>query len=195
MKLRIHIGPDSVHVRNIFLPRYELKAKVKGLLDSMRKQGTPFRNDLSNELFLFLIQPAVEWLRMDRLIVIPQGDLESLPFQALRDPSDGTFAGERFQISYAPSASILLKLRKQNNLAGASLLAAADPSLPGGPEEVTTIARLRRSRQKVLTNSLIRKADLLQWAGSYDIVHRAVHGEFDAQEPLLSRVKLAADAG
>jgi CHAT domain-containing protein len=46
-----------------------------------------------------------------------------------------------------------------------------------------------------LTNSLIRKADFKQWAGSHDIIHLAVHGKFDAEEPLLSTVSLAAGGG
>ncbi len=191
----VHIGPDSVGVRDVFLPRYELKTKVAGLVDSMRKRDAPFRDDLAKELFLFLIQPAIQWLRTDRLIVIPQGDLDTLPFQALEDPADGTFVGERFQITYTPSASILLQLKKQGNLADDSLLAAADPSLPGSPQEVKTLASLYPVRQKVLTDSLVRKADLLQWAARYDILHLAVHGEFDAEEPLLSRVELAPRPG
>jgi len=191
----IHIGPDSVDVRDVFLPRYELKTKVKGLVDSMSKRETAFRDDLAKELFLFLIQPATQWLRTDRLIVIPEGDLDSLPFQALEDPADGTFAGERFQITYAPSASTLLQLKKRRDLAGASVLAAADPSLPGGPQEVKTLVSLYPARHRVLADSLIRKADLLQWAGRYDILHLAVHGEFDAEEPLLSRVELAPRPG
>ena len=191
----IHIGPDSVHVRNVFLPRFALKEKVAGLVQSMRKQDVPFRSDLSKELFLFLLQPALEWLHSDRIIVVPQGDLVSLPFQALQDPADGTFAGERFRITYGPSASILLQLKKQSSLAGGALLAAGDPSLPAAPQEIRSIAHFYPARQKVLTDSLIRKADLLRWAGSYDIVHLAVHGEFDGQEPLLSHVNLAASPG
>ena len=191
----IHIGPDSLQVRNIFLPRYELKAKVADLINSMRKQGTPFRDDLAKQLFLYLIQPVTEWLRTDRLIVIPQGELASLPFQALEDPADGTFAGERFRITYAPSASILLQLKKQGPLAKASLLAAADPSLPGASQEVNSLARLYPARQKVVADSLITKGSLLQSTGSYDILHLAVHGEFDGQEPLLSHVNLAPAGG
>lgn len=186
----IHIGPDSFDVRNVFLPRFELTAKVKSLLDSMRKQGTAFREDLSRELFLYLLQPALQWLHTDRIIVIPQADLVNLPFQALEDPSDGAFAGERFKITYAPSASILLKLTKQNDMAGESLLAAADPSLPGAPKEVNTLARFYPGG-RVLADSLIQKAAFEHWAGSYQIIHLAVHGEFNSQEPLLSYVRLA----
>ena len=190
----IHIGPDSFDVRNIFLPRFELRAKVKSLLDSIRKQGAAFREDLSKELFLYLLQPALPWLHTDRVIVIPQADLVNLPFQALEDPADGTFAGERFKITYAPSASILLKLTKQGDMAGSSLLAAADPSLPGASQEVNTLARLYPGG-RVVADSLIQKTAFEQWSGSYQIIHLAVHGEFNSQEPLLAYVRLAAGPG
>ena len=88
----LHIGPDSIHVRNVFLPRFALREKVKGLMDSMSKQSSNFRTDLAEQLYLFLIQPALQWVHSDRLILIPQGELEGLPFQALQDPADGTFA-------------------------------------------------------------------------------------------------------
>jgi CHAT domain-containing protein/tetratricopeptide (TPR) repeat protein len=191
----IHVGPDSLHVRNVFLPRMALMRKVAALRASMSKRDAEFRDDVSKELFLYLIQPALEWLTTERLVIVPQGDLQSLPFQAFRDPADGSFLGERFQITYAPSATILLRLKKQRDLSGGPLLAACDPSLRGAPEEVKALGRLYPNQPKVVTDSLIRKADLEHWAGSYSILHLAVHGEFDSQEPLLSNVKLSGDSG
>jgi CHAT domain-containing protein len=151
----------------------------------------PFRTDLSKQLYLFLIQPILEWVHSDHLILIPQGELQGLPFQALQDPT-GVFLGERFQLSYSPSAAILLRLKKQRNLAGGSLLAAANPKLPTAREEVNSIASLYPNHQKVWIDTLIRKSEFERWAGSYDIVHLAVHGEFEG-EPLLSHINLAAD--
>ena len=66
------------------------------------------------------------WLSGDRLVIIPQAELQSLPFQVFQDPASGAILGERFQISYAPSASILLQLRRQRSLAGGALLAACE---------------------------------------------------------------------
>ena len=54
----------------------------------------------------------------------------------------------RCEISYAPSAALLLQLKKQRNLAGGSLLAAANPSLPAAREEIKSIASLYPTRQK-----------------------------------------------
>ena len=104
----IHVGPSSLHVRNVFLPRLALVTKVAAIRGSMSKRDAEFREDASKELFLYLIQPALSWLSTDRLVIVPQGDLQSLPFQAFVNPEDGNYLGERFEISYAPSASILL---------------------------------------------------------------------------------------
>lgn len=191
----IHLGPSSLHVRSVFLPRLALITKVAALRASMSKRDAEFRDDVSKHLFLYLIQPALPWLTTDRLVIVAQGALQSLPFQAFVNPADGSYLGERFQISYAPSASILVKMKKQRNLGAGVLLAAADPSLPSAPEEVRTLGALYPNNPKVISDTLIQKADLERWAGSYNILHLAVHGTFDSEEPLLSNVKLAGRDG
>jgi len=191
----LHVGADAVHARSIFLPRLGLITKVTALRGSISKRGPEFREDAARELFLYLIQPALGWLSSERVVIVPPAELQSLPFQVFQDPVDGSFLGERLQITYAPSASILLQLSRQANLAGGSVLAAADPSLPGSLEEVSVLGRLYPNQSRIVSNSLIRKTDLQQWAGSYGILHLAVHGLFDSMEPLLSYVSVAGDGG
>jgi CHAT domain-containing protein len=191
----LHVGPESVHVRNIFLPRLALMTKAAALRGSMSRQNAEFRDDVAKELFLYLVQPAIGWLSSERVVVVPQADLQGLPFGAFRDPADGSFLGERLQITYAPSATILLQLPRQANLAGGSLLAAGDPELKGSLEEVMALGRLYPNQSRIVANSLIRKADLQQWAGSYGILHLAVHGVFDSYEPLLSYVQVGGEGG
>ena len=188
----IHVGPNSFHVRNVFLPRLALIRKAAALRASMSKPNVEFRNDVAKQLFLYLIQPALGWLTSDRIVIVPQGDLQSLPFQALLNPDDGSFVGERFQVSYAPSASILVQLTRHPNLKGGPLFAASDPALNNARQEVAALARLYPDQPKIVTDSLVRKSDFEGWVGSYGIVHLAVHGRFDGQEPLLSYVKLAS---
>ena len=191
----IHIGPGSFHVRSVFLPRLALIRKVAALRASMSRRNATFRDDIAKQLFLYLVQPALIWLTSDRIVVVPQGDLQSLPFQALRNPADGSFLGEKLQITYAPSATILAQLASHQSLEAGPLLAAADPALNGARQEVGSLARLYPDRPKVVTGSLIRKVDFERWAGDYSVVHLAVHGRFDGQEPLLSYVKLAPGGG
>ncbi len=188
----IHVGPDSLHVRQVFVTHLALMKKVAALRASMSRQNAEFRDDVSKQLFLYLIQPALGWLSTERLVIVPQGDLQSLPFQVFQNPADGSFLGERFAITYTPSASILLRLKRQQNLSGGTLLAAANPMLEGSREEVKALARLYPNQPRVVSDSLIRKVDLERWAASYSILHLAVHGKFDSNEPLLSSISLAA---
>ncbi len=185
-----HLGPDAVSVRNVFLPRTEVINKVGALKKSLADRNAKFDERTARELYLFLVQPAIGGIRAERLVIIPHEDLGYVPFQALQDPSSGQFLGERFQISYAPSASVLLSLRRSPGLAGGRLLAVADPGIPAAGPEVEAIAKLFPGRSKVVTGDLARESDVKGWVRDFDVIHLAVHGKFDAGEPLLSYLAL-----
>ena len=188
-----HIGSAGVHVRNVFLPPSELKSKVSELHRSVVDPNTVFNQQRARELFLFLVQPVLGFVESRQLVIIPHEELHGLPFQVLID-SNGAALGEQFQITYAPSATIIARLRKVRNLAGGQLFAAADPSLNHAREEVAAIAKMYSGRAKVVDNVLLKESELKQEVGDHEVVHLAVHGQFDAREPLLSHLKLAADA-
>ena len=120
-----HINGDSVHVRNVFLPRSALQAKVNALHNSVANTGAKFDETAARELFLFLIQPALGWIKSQQLVLIPHAELNHLPFAALIDPS-GKSLGETFALSDAPSAGIMLDLKRGDPIAKGRLLAAAD---------------------------------------------------------------------
>ena len=190
-----HIAADGVFVRNVFLPRTEVIAKVRALQKSLADRNAKFDETAARELVLFLIQPALGRIRGERLVIIPHEDLGTIPFQALQDPSDGRFLGERFQISYAPSASVLLALRRSPGLTGGRLLAVADPGITAARPEVEAIAKLFPGRSKVVADELAREADVKGWVRDYDVIHLSVHGKFDAGEPLLSYLNLGRGGG
>lgn len=186
-----HITADSVFVRNVFLPRSQVITKVAALRNSLVNRNIKFDEATARELYLFLIQPAVARMRGDRLVIVPHEDLAYVPFQVLIDPSDGRSLGERLQVSYVPSASVLLGLKRASGISGGRLLAVADPSIVAAQAEVEAIARLFPGRNKVITAELAREADVKNWVQDFEVVHLSVHGEFDAAEPLLSYLNLA----
>jgi CHAT domain-containing protein len=197
-----HISPSSIVVRNVFLPRSEVMAKVASLQKSLTDSHATFDETTARELFLFLIQPflpgsdrcaADECIRSDKLVIVPHEDLQYVPFQVFQDPADGRYLGERFQITYAPSASVLLGMKRPAGLSGARLLAVADPELTAAPSEVRAIAALFPGRSKVVSDILARESDLKTWVRDFNVIHLAVHGEYEPGEPMLSRVLLAPD--
>ena len=190
-----HITPDAVFVRNVFLPRSELMRKVAALGASLRNPAVAFDEATAGELFLFLVQPVLARVRSERLVILPHESLAHLPFQALRNPVTGAFLGAGLQISYAPSATVLLALRRSAALGEARVLALADPAVQGAAQEVQAIARLFGQRAQTAAEALPLEADVKARVAGFDVVHLAVHGSFDAGEPMLSHLKLKAGGG
>jgi CHAT domain-containing protein len=181
-----HISGEAVHVRSIFLPQKHLVNKIAALQRSLKDNKASFDEKTARELFLYLIQPALQWIKSDRLIIIPHDDLHYIPFQVLTDPATGRALGERFAISYAPSATVLLRLKKSESLGSGRLLAAARSSLAG---EVKAISNLYPGRSR-MHERLVTKDELKRAVSGYDLIHLSVHGNFFGEEPLLSYLEL-----
>ena len=87
----------------------------------------------ARELYALLLAPAEAQLRgKTRLVVVPDGKLWDLPFQALQD-ARGRHLVETYAISYAPSLTVLREMVKLSGgrraTAPPSLLAVGNPSL------------------------------------------------------------------
>jgi CHAT domain-containing protein len=188
-----HIDADGVHVRNVFLPRSELLAKVEALQKSLSDPNDAFDRRTARELYLFLIAPVAGLIHSERLVIVPHQALHFIPFQMLENPTDGSSLGERYQLSYAPSATIQAGLRKGGAGTGKSLLAAADPKISDAGNEVENIAKLYSGRSRVIVDALVKKSEIKAAIGDYDVIHLAVHGEFNSREPMLSHLKLAKE--
>lgn len=186
-----HIKDDGVNVRSIFLPRPDLIRKVTSLRQSLADKGGTFEQQTARELFLFLIQPALQWIKTNHLVIIPHDELNYIPFQVFQDPTNNQFLGERFQLSYAPNATTLLQLKKLETMRGGNLLAVADPGTVEFQDEVVAIGNVHSGRKKIVSSPLIDEASLKAQIGNYTLVHLSVHGEFKAETPLLSHLKLS----
>ena len=64
----------------------------------------------------------------DRLVIVPDGPLHRLPFDALSGGPGKPYLAEGFSISIAPSASLWVRLRAAPQLPPGKLLVLADPS-------------------------------------------------------------------
>lgn len=149
-----------------------------------------------------------------RLVVVPDGALWELPFQALVTPR-GRYLLEEAAISYAPSLTVLREMvaRRQQPSPGRGLLlalgdpffgarAAAAPGvsrdaplspLPQSGREVQELGRLYGAgASRVLTGVAAREDTLKAEAGRYSVVHLATHGVLDGRAPLRSYVALSA---
>ncbi|HEX5483317.1 MAG TPA: CHAT domain-containing protein [Terriglobia bacterium] len=64
----------------------------------------------ARKLFAVLVAPVPDSLRPERLVIVPDGALDDLPFEALQD-SSGHYLLQSHIISYSPSATLLNYLR------------------------------------------------------------------------------------
>ncbi len=189
------IGADGSQARSVFLPRSAVIAKVKALRESLQHPpGSPeagFNEEIARQLFLFLIQPVLPYIQSDHLVILPHDALHQLPFQVLIDPADGKFLGEKFRLSYAPSATILADLEPVGSITEGRLLAAYDPTISANLRdqgEIATIQALYLGHSEVIENPT--EAAIRRRVAGADLVHLSVHGRFNVEEPLLSYLQL-----
>lgn len=125
-----------------------------------------------------------------RLVVVPHGLLHHIPFQALFDGE--CYLLERFQISYAPSATVLAlcQRRRFRHQGRAVVVGVADPLIPNVTREAQRVAEQLPSAQLLLDEAATLAA-FHQSAYDCRLLHLACHGLFRADNPLFSALKLS----
>ena len=145
--------------------------------------------------------------RVTRLIIVPDGPLHRVPWDALR-LSDGRYAVERYAISVAPSAATLALLRHRpaRPFAPARVLAFGDPVFPADSadarlptascpvsrpsgREAKLVARYAATADVRLRDRAT--AEYLRYAplDSFSVIHLATHALVD--DRALGRTALA----
>lgn len=142
-----------------------------------------------------------------QLIVVPDGALWRVPFQALQTPRD-TFVLEERAISYAPSIASLAALERRRRARPERqpfLVALGDPAiatasnrggsparLPQAAREVRALGKLYgEERSRVLVAEDATEAGLRGALNRASVVHVATHGIIDDVSPMYSHLMLA----
>jgi CHAT domain-containing protein len=175
-----------------------LTASVGAFRDALRNPRSGAHNRATRTLYDRLLRPLQGALRGKLLTVVPHGPLHYLPFAALHDGE--RYLIERTEIRLLPSASVLAFLDKKT-AATQDLLAFGNPdrndpklALPGAEAETRAIDQGRRN-SRILLRKLASEANFKKFAPSFRYLHLASHGEFNADNPLQSRLLLAAGQG
>jgi CHAT domain-containing protein/Tfp pilus assembly protein PilF len=147
-------------------------------------------------LHRILLGPVVELIRgTDRIVFVPDGVLNYLPFAALLDPDTDRFLVEDHRVQLAPSGASLAVLRSAARAeVGAPMrglvLAPLDQVLPATEDEARSIATAVQGMRPLLGDRAT-EARLRESLGRPEIVHVATHGELNPRNPLFSRIVLA----
>ena len=180
-----YVGPDGTDVRTVIIPSSLLEKKVGAVTASAGGSlgRKPFDEATAREVFLYLIGPFAARLNspsVQEIMIVPQGPLASLPFEALVDPGTGAPVIDRWAVSYAPNATLAAAALERRSRPVHSVAALIDPTIDAVTGESTSI-----EAAGVTLDTLNRKE---LFAGSWrtDGLHILTHGEFDPDEALRS---------
>jgi CHAT domain-containing protein len=155
---------------------------------------TRILNDVGQKLLTPLAQ-RLEELHTQRLYLVP-GLLGLLPLPAAPTTKNGQtlYFGQRFQITYIPSAAVLQRCHERAHTPdNPTLVALANPdgTLAFADQSVQTIASLFK-HAKVQHGTNANKSWLHQTAPQGDYLELSTHGSFVLQDPLNSSLLLAS---
>jgi CHAT domain-containing protein/tetratricopeptide (TPR) repeat protein/ketosteroid isomerase-like protein len=208
------------------LNTYTVKVEKKDLMRSVERFRTQlatrdlgFREN-ARKLYDLLLKPAEAQIGGNTsIIIVPDGILWELPFQALQG-SMNRFLLEDFALSYVPSLTVLREMRKlkQERAGGIknppTLLAFGNPALLGRTTQRIEMAYRGEKLQplpeaekeaKILgqlygpTNSRVyvgpnaREDRFKTEAGKFEILHLATHALLDDSTPMYSRMVLSQE--
>ncbi len=185
----------------------ELKELVQEFKDAILAQAGREEMELrSSPLYNLLIRPFEEQLSdYENLLIIPDGPLAYLPFEAIQ--TDNSYLIERFKIKYSPSVTSLTLLKDPAEEQEMELLAVAGSevmnvdsktgrritsysALPSTLIEIDSIAS-HFNRVTKLKEEQVTEPDLkLHLNKNYKYIHMATHGYIDEDHPAQSGLRL-----
>jgi CHAT domain-containing protein len=202
---------------------YPLEIKRKELNDRAARfretlsQGGPGFREPARALHDLLLKPAAAQLRgKTALLIVPDGALWELPFQALQ-PAAARYLLDDCAIAYAPSLTALREMSKprggKKDSAGSPiLLAFGNPALgtqtiararsvlmdekldplPEAERQVNVMKQIYGvAKSRVYIGAEAREERAKAEAGNYRILHLATHGILNDSSPMYSHVLLA----
>jgi len=199
------VTADTTATIDLGVSRHELAKLVDFSRGMLVRPSSSARSELwrapLRRLNTFLVEPAEKsglLAGKQSLIIVPQAELHYVPFAALLGASgDDAFLVERYRVSYAPSASVWLRLRERAPATGSMVLALAPrvDALPASRAEVEAIGRIYGARTEMLIGSQASERALRAAAPRASIVHFATYGVLNKDNPLFSFVELAPENG
>lgn len=198
------LTPDSSFVVSSPTSMADLESRVRLVRKLMAEPGNdPLETaPVLEVLYETLIAPAATArpvLEAERLILVPHGVLNYLPFAALRRAGTSRHLAEILPLVHLPTAASLVELRARAASRGATsrlseretyVLAPFPEALPATDDEARAVAERRRGiyyRGATATEARLR--GLLESGG---LVHFASHASMNARNPLFSRLDVAA---
>jgi CHAT domain-containing protein len=207
---------EGLRLHAIAVPRKTLSRRIDQFRQQLARRDLGFRA-AALALYNLLLKPAQEQLKdKTTLILIPDGVLWELPFQALQ-PVPTRYLLQEFALCYAPSLSALREMSRSRPAAsslppGPLLLAVGNPALVSTspvsslrditlaplPETEKEVAALRQlysgPNSRIYIGAQAQERRVKAEAGGVHVLHLATHGILDDRRPLYSCLVLSQDS-
>jgi tetratricopeptide (TPR) repeat protein len=172
----------AFQIETLVLGRDHVRAHAEQILESTRRR--------LHELYRYLIAPFIHEIRTPHIAIVPHGTLHFLPFHAFFDGEQ--YLIDRFEISYAPSGSVLKYCLEKPEVSHNSplLVGIADENAPYVDEELAKISRLFPDA-RVLQGRAATRAAFVESIRVSSFIHIATHAIFRQDNPMFSSFKLA----
>ena len=175
-----------------------LTEKIKRFRVELIKFEPSFKREAGELYRLLLKNLEPEIGDAKNLVIIPDGVLWELPFQALIT-SEQKYVIEKYTVSYSPSLNILNRLQYPSSLGEQEQFLAFANSLPSAPlpeteKEVADIAGLYR-KTEVYKRRAATEARFKAAASRVKQIHLAVHGVINPFDSFDSALLLAPTVG
>lgn len=175
---------------NFFVLIDKFKNSLHNVSDDYRYSD----DNASKNLYQLLIEPVLpKLLQTSRLIIIPDDELNYLPFEALQDKND-KYLVESFSVQYQFTTALLEKNDIRNHLPGTLSFAPfatngfkdssgySLSSLPASKEEIANL------EGKALIDSMATKKNFQRYINKFGTLHLATHASVSNLNPSLSYI-------
>ena len=143
------------------------------------------------KIYKILLEPSLETISAENLIIIPDGLLNYIPFESLIT-SENNYLIENYAVSYTNSATLLsqLKDKKENNhqiLAFAPTFnGVSNTFLPLPNNEKEAKSTLTHFKGQLFLNTEASLQNFNTTSPNYSIIHLATHAIFNDETPEFS---------
>jgi len=152
----------------------------------------------AQELYKLLIAPALPHIRGKELLIIPHDVLHYVPFQALIS-AQGKYLIQDYPVYYLSSASLMQFTREKRRASRETALVMGNPSLGDAAYNLRFAEREAREIAAVYPKSVLylkeeaTKPKAISSSPNFEMLHFAVHAEFNEEDPLSSALLLAGE--
>jgi len=154
--------------------------------------GQAFDETSAKELHTYLIKPFERYLGEKHVVIVPQGPLVGLPFEALIDADEGKFLAEKLAVSYAPNAAFVMKALEKKTPGASQVTALYDEKIERDTHEIKHMEQIEGLQVTPHSSKGMSAEKTIKLLGGAKIAHVLLHGKYHSDDPLQSTVKIGA---